>query len=159
MTTKYIETSLKLSPIQKQKIASAVKQKKGATIRLSASDFTGSDKIRLTRQQINKIRNAKSKGAGVDLKLSKTQLSKQGGFLGALLGGLAASVLPQLLGGIFGKGVVLPGSRPPRTQSQKPSVGGNGIKKRQKKRTARGLVLPGTILRRTPPFMGTWERY
>lgn len=131
MATKYIETSLNLSPIQKSKIASAVRQKKGTTIRLSASDFTGNDKIRLTKQQINKIRKAKSKGIGADLKLSKTQLSKQGGFLGALVGGLAASLIPQLLGGIFGKGIVLPGSRPP---PQRPSVGGKGVKKKDHRR-------------------------
>ena len=117
MTTKYIETSLNLSPIQKQKIASAVRQKKGITIRLSASDFTGNDKIRLTKQQINKIRKAKSKGTGVDIKLSKTKLSKQGGFLGALLDGLAASLLPSLLGVLTGRGIVLPGSHPLKIQS------------------------------------------
>ena len=133
MTTKYIETSLNLSPIQKQKIASAVRQKKGITIRLSASDYTGNDKIRLTQQQIKKLRKAKNKNVGVDIKLSKTQLSKQGGFLGTLLACLAGSMLPSLLGGIMGKGIVLPGSIPHKTTTIKPSVTGKGKKKKQQK--------------------------
>lgn len=99
------------------------------------------------------------KGTGVDIKLSKTQLGKQGGVLGALLGGLTASILPQLLGGILGKGVVLPGSRPsPRTyyKSKPVQTHGEGIKKKKKK--GKGVVLPGTYL--PPPFIGTWkERY
>ena len=60
---------------------------------------------------------AKAKGSGVTLKLSKLQISKQGGFLGTLLAGLAGSLLSVLLGG---EGLVLPGT--------------NG----------KGLVLPGT---------------
>ena len=53
----------------------------------------------------------------VTLKLSKLQISKQGGFIGTLLAGLAGSLLPSLLGG---KGLVLPGSK------------------------GKGLMLPGT---------------
>ena len=51
------------------------------------------------------------------MKLSKLQISKQGGFIGTLLAGLAGSLLPSLLGG---KGLVLPGSK------------------------GKGLMLPGT---------------
>ena len=81
-----------------------MKQKKGATIRLSVNDLM----VMIKNVWLNSrlIKKAKSKGIGADLKLFKTQLSKQGGFLGALLGGLVASVLPQLLGDIFGKRVV-----------------------------------------------------
>ena len=42
------------------------------------------------------------------MKLSKLQISKQCGFLGTLLAGLAGSLLPSLLGG---KGLVLPGTK------------------------------------------------
>ena len=59
----------------------------------------------LTNTQIKKINSAKAKGSGVTLKLSKLQISKQGGFLGTLLAGLAGSLLPALL---CGKGLVLP---------------------------------------------------
>ena len=51
---------------------------------------------------------AKAKGSGVTLKLSKLQISKQDGFLGTILAGLAGSLLPALLGG---KGLVLPGTK------------------------------------------------
>ena len=67
--------------------------------------------------QVNKINDAKAKGSGVTLKLSKLKISKQGGFIGTLLAGSAGSLLPSLLGG---KGLVLPGSK------------------------GKGLMLPGT---------------
>lgn len=56
------------------------------TIRLSVNDYIGNDKLRLTKQQLNKKGSLNQKATGVDIKLSKTQLSKQGGFRGALLG-------------------------------------------------------------------------
>ena len=58
--------------------------------------------------QIDKIKQAKLSGSGVTLKLSKLQISKNGGFIGTLLAGLAGSLLHSLLGG---KGLVLPGSK------------------------------------------------
>ena len=80
-------------------------------------ELSGTDFLGLTNTQIKKINLAKAKGFGVTLKLSKLQISKQGGFPGTLLAGLAGSFLPALL---CGKGLVLPGT--------------NG----------KGLVLPGT---------------
>ena len=47
---------------------------------------------------------------------------------------LAASLLPNLLGGLFGKGIVLPGTRPrPKPQ---PSIG-RGIKKKDLKKDSK----------------------
>ena len=120
MTTKYIATTLKLSPIQKQKISYTVKNKKG----VSVNDLNGNNKIMLTPQQIAKIKKAKAKGVGVNIKLSKIQyLQNQGGFLPTLLRGLAASLLPNLLG-LFGKGLHLPGN---------PVVKSGGSKKKQQR--------------------------
>ena len=59
----------------------------------------------LTATQINKIGRAKAAGRGVDLRLSKTQLSKQGGFgpfAGSMLAGIAAPMIGKMLG--FGQG-------------------------------------------------------
>ena len=47
----------------------------------------------LTSRQINKINKARMSGHGVDIKFSKTQLKKQGGFLSGLLD-LGKLVLP-----------------------------------------------------------------
>jgi len=58
----------------------------------------------LTKTQLKKIKKAKT---GITLKLSKLQVSKQGGFFATLLACLAGS-LPGLLGG---KDLVLPGSK------------------------------------------------
>ena len=49
----------------------------------------------LTSQQINRINKARMSGHGVDIKFSKTQLKKQGGFLTGLLN-LGKLVLPFL---------------------------------------------------------------
>ena len=111
----YVKIGLNLSQFQKEKIKQAFQNKAGLTFnnhQLQGSDFLG-----LTKTQVNKINDAKAKGSGVTLKLSKLQISKQGGFIGTLLAGLAGSLLPSLLGG---KGLVLPGSK------------------------GKGLMLPGT---------------
>ena len=69
----------------------------------------------LKELQIKRIK----KGKGRDLKLSATQMKKQGGFVGAILAGLAAPLIGKVLGFGQGKGLVLLG-------------------------TGKGLVLPGT---------------
>ena len=113
----YVKIGLNLSQFQKEKIKQAFQNKTGLTLTFNNHQLQGSDFLGLTKTQVNKINDAKAKGSGVTLKLSKLQISKQGGFIGALLAGLAGSLLPSLLGG---KGLVLPGSK------------------------GKGLMLPGT---------------
>ena len=113
----YVKIGLNLSQFQKEKIKQAFQNKTGLTLTFNNHQLQGSDFLGLTKMQVNKINNAKAKGSGVTLKLSKLQISKQGGFIGTLLAGLAGSLLPSLLGG---KGLVLPGSK------------------------GKGLMLPGT---------------
>ena len=113
----YVKIRLNLSQFQKEKIKQAFQTKTGLTLTFNNHQLQGSDFLGLTKTQVNKINDAKAKGSGVTLKLSKLQISKQGGFIGTLLAGLAGSLLPSLLGG---KGLVLPGSK------------------------GKGLMLPGT---------------
>ena len=113
----YVKIGLNLSQFQKEKIKQAFQNKTGLTLTFNNHQLQGSDFFGLTKTQVNKINDAKAKGSGVTLKLSKLQISKQGGFIGTLLAGLAGSLLPSLLGG---KGLVLPGSK------------------------GKGLMLPGT---------------
>ena len=104
----YVKIGLSLSQFQKEKIKQAFQNKTGLTLTFNNHQLQGSDFLGLTKTQVNKINDAKAKGSGVTLKLSKLQISKQGGFIGTLLAGLAGSLLPSLLGG---KGLVLPGSK------------------------------------------------
>ena len=113
----YVKIGLNLSQFQKEKIKQAFQNKTGLTLTFNNHQLQGSDFLGLTKTQVNKINDAKAKGSGVTLKLSKLQISKLGGFIGTLLAGLAGSLLPSLLGG---KGLVLPGSK------------------------GKGLMLPGT---------------
>ena len=113
----YVKIGLNLSQFQKEKIKQAFQNKTGLTLTFNNHQLQGSDFLGLTKTQVNKINDAKAKVSGVTLKLSKLQISKQGGFIGTLLAGLAGSLLPSLLGG---KGLVLPGSK------------------------GKGLMLPGT---------------
>ncbi len=118
MTT-YTAYGVSLTEGQKRNLSTAVNARRGITLRLSAGQLAGSDQLMLTKTQITRIRKAKPQGRGVDVKLSKTQMSKQGGFLGALAAGLAAPMIGKMFGLGQGKGLQLPG-------------------------TGRGLQLPGT---------------
>ena len=104
----YVKIGLNLSQFQKEKIKQAFQNKTGLTLTFNNHQLQGSDFLGLTKTQVNKINDAKAKGLGGTLKLSKQQISKQSGFIGTLLAGLAGSLLPSLLGG---KGLVLPGSK------------------------------------------------
>ena len=113
----YVKIGLNVSQFQKEKIKQAFQNKTGLTLTFNNHQLQGSDFFGLTKTQVNKINDAKAKGSGVTLKLSKLQISKQGGCIETLLAGLAGSLLPSLLGG---KGLVLSGSK------------------------GKGLMLPGT---------------
>ena len=140
----YVKIGLNLSQFQKEKIKQAFQNKTGLTLTFNNHQLQGSDFLGLTKMQVNKINDAKAKGSGVTLKLSKLQISKQGGFIGTLLAGLAGSLLPSLL---RGKGLVLPGSK------------GKGLKLPGTKRQGRSyrfdepqILGKGLILGKNSPF-------
>jgi len=88
----YLRYSVSLSDNQKKKLTSAIKTGKEVSIRLSYDELTGPNPILITSQQQEKINKAKLQKKGVELKFSKTQLSKQGGFLRFL-----AAAIPALI--------------------------------------------------------------
>ena len=127
----YVTHGVSLTDGQKQSLAAAVRSGRGVALRLSASQLTGPDKLKLTTTQISRIRKAKAGGRGVTLQLSKTQLSKQGGlgpFTASMLAGVAAPLVGKLFGFGAGRGMQLPGT-------------GRGM---QLPGTGRGMQLPGT---------------
>ena len=138
----YTAHGVSLTEGQKQSLAAAVRASRGVTLRLSASQLMGPDKLMLTSTQVTKIRRAKAASRGVDLKLSKTQLSKQGGlgpFAASMLAGVAAPMIGKLFGFGAGAGMQLPGT-------------GRGM---QLPGTGRGMQLPGTRRGRGMQLPGT----
>ena len=94
MTT-YIEYGVQLTPNQKSKLMSAIKNKSPLTLRLRHSQLRGSEELMLTQRQINKLEKSLATGKGSDIKISKTQIRrslKHGGNLNKL----------------FGKGITIP---------------------------------------------------
>ena len=88
----YNRLNVNLSNSQLNKLKSAIKNETDVVIRLSpnmigdSNDETNfSHKLLLTDRQVSSIRKAFSNNSSVDIKFSKTQLSKiiqSGGFLG-----------------------------------------------------------------------------
>ena len=106
----YLKQNVNLSKSQQTKLNKAIKSNVALTLRITPENISANSSdptILLTKSQVEKIDKAVTLGKATDITLSKTQLSKikSGGFLGALLGGLAAPVLPGLLG--IGKGTPL----------------------------------------------------
>ena len=56
--TSYLEYRVKLTPNQKSKLASAIRNKSPITLRLKHSQLHGSDELMLTRRQITKIKKS-----------------------------------------------------------------------------------------------------
>ena len=159
----YSAYGVSLTDGQKQSLTAAVRAGRAVTLRVSHPQLSGPDRLMLTVTQINKIGRAKAAGRGVDLNLSKTQLSKQGGFgpfTGSMLAGIAGPMIGKMLGfgqdgrGLqlsgTGQGLQLPGTSVPRT--------GRGL---QLPGTGRGLQLPGTRRgrgkKRTAEFCGPFQ--
>ena len=104
--THYNRVNVKLSNSQLNELKSARKNENYVVIRLSPNMIGDSnDKINfsheilLTDRQVSSIRKAFSNNLYVDIKYSKTQLSKMiqsGGFLGKLLGPLLKTGLPLI---------------------------------------------------------------
>ena len=91
----YSKVNGKLSDIQLRKLKTAVKDKKGTTLRISLNMFNGNDlphELLLT----TRLRNAFNNNILTDLKLSKAKISKiiqSRGFLGSLLSKLVGSLM------------------------------------------------------------------
>ena len=99
MTTHYIAYGVTLSDNQRMKLAKAFKEKSPITLRLSHNELTGSDEMMLTQTQIKKI-HSKGVGKGVNLKISKTQITKvaqKGGSLFSSLLNIGTKLLPKAI--------------------------------------------------------------
>ena len=104
--TQYNRLNTKLSNSQLNKLKSAMRNENDVVIRLSPNmigDSNNKDnfphELLLTDGQVSGIRKAFANNSSVDIKFSKTQLSKMiqsGGFLGKLLGPLLKTGLPLI---------------------------------------------------------------
>ncbi|PFX15495.1 Collagen-like protein 6, partial [Stylophora pistillata] len=86
--------------IRKKKLAKAYNEKSAITLRLSHNELSGPDEMMLTKTQINRIQKAASQGKGIDLKISKTQMTKvvqKGGSLFSSLLALGTKLLPKAM--------------------------------------------------------------
>ena len=98
--TQYNSLNVKLSNSQLNKLKSSIKNETDVVLRIS-SNMVGDNtnfphELLLTNRQVANIRKAFAKNTLIDIKLSKTQLSKMiqsGGFLGNLLGKLAGPLM------------------------------------------------------------------
>ena len=102
--TRYNRVNVKLSRPQLNKLKAAIQNENDVVITLSPNMIGDSNdktnfphELLLTDRQVSSIRKAFSNNSSVDIKFSKTQLSKMiqsGGFLGKLLGPLLKIGLP-----------------------------------------------------------------
>ena len=101
--TQYNRLNTKISNSQLNKLKAAIKNENDVVIRLSPNRIGDSNdkgnfthELLLTYRQVSSIRKAFANNSSVDIKFSKTQLSKMiqsGGFLGKLLGTLLKTAL------------------------------------------------------------------
>ena len=101
--TQYNSLNVKLSNSQLNKLKSSIKNETDVVLRISSNMVSNSNdntnfphELLLTNRQVANIRKAFANHSSIDIKLSKTQLSKMiqsGGFLGNLLGKLAGPLM------------------------------------------------------------------
>ena len=101
--TQYNSSNVKLSNSQVNKLKSSIKNKTDVVLRISSDMVSNSNdntnfphELLLTNRQVANIRKAFTNRSSIDIKLSKTQLSKMiqsGGYLGKLLGKLAGPLM------------------------------------------------------------------
>ena len=101
--TQYNSLNVKLSNSQLNKLKSSIKNENDLVLRISSNMVSNSNdntnfphELLLTNRQVANIRKAFANHSSIDIKLSKTQLSKMiqsGGFLGNLLGKLAGPLM------------------------------------------------------------------
>ena len=104
--TQYNILNVKLLDSQLSKLKSAIKNKIEVVLRLSSNMIGNADdkifflhELLLTNRQVANLCKAFAKNSSIDIKLSKTQLSKMmqsGGFLGRLLNRLLKTGLPLM---------------------------------------------------------------
>ena len=101
--TQYNSLNVKLSNSQLSKLKSSIKNETDVVLRISSNMVSNSNdntnfphELLLTNRQVANIRKAFANHSSIDIKLSKTQLSKMiqsEGFLGNLLGKLAGPLV------------------------------------------------------------------
>ena len=101
--TQYNSLNVKLTNSQLNKLKSSIKNENDVVLRISSNMVSNSNdntnfphELLLTNRQAANIRKAFANHSSIDIKLSKTQLSKMiqsGGFLGNLLGKLAGPLM------------------------------------------------------------------
>ena len=116
--TQYNSLDVKLSNLRLNKFKSAIKNKTEVVLRLSSNMICDNEtnfphQLLLTNRQVANIHKAFANNSFVDIKLSKTQLSKMiqsGEFLGRLLGPLLKTGLPLIKNVIkpLAKSVLIP---------------------------------------------------
>ena len=116
--TQYNSLNVKLSTSQLNMFKSPIKNENEVVLRLSSNMIGDNEtnfphKLLLTNRQVSNLRKAFANHLSVDIKLSKTQLSKKlqsGGFLGRLLGPLLKTGLPLIKNVIkpLAKSVLIP---------------------------------------------------
>ena len=96
-TTGYYPYKINLSKGQLEKLKRAIKNRSSISLRLNNKDLSGNHQLLLTERQINKMKKHMSKGVGMELRLSKAQISKNlqsgGSVLSSLLQ-LGTKMLP-----------------------------------------------------------------
>ena len=118
--TQYNSLNVKLSNSQINKFKSVIKNENEVILRLSSNMIGDSNdkanfqhELLLTDRQVSSIRKAFANNSSINIKLSKTQLSKiiqSGGFLGRLIGPLLKTGLPLISNVIkpLAKSVLIP---------------------------------------------------
>ena len=118
--TQYNSLNVKLSNSQLNKLKSSIKNETDVVLRISSNMVSNSNdntnfphELLLTNRQVANIRKAFTNHSSINIKLSKTQLSKMiqsGGFLGKLLGPLLKTGLPLMKSVIkpLAKSVLIP---------------------------------------------------
>ena len=142
--TAYIEYGVTLTPNQKTKLSSAIKNKSPLTLRLKHCHLRGSDELMLTLRQITKIKKSLAAGTGSDIKISRTQIRrsvKHGGNLFTSLTSLGAKLLPYAIKGISKVAPAL-------ATGAATALGDIGIKKL----FGRGITIPKRFFPMLPPF-------
>ena len=101
--TQYNSSNVKLSNSQLSKLKPSIKNETDVVLRISSNMVSNSNdntnfphELLLTNRQVANIRKAFANHSSIDIKLSKTHLSKMiqsGGFLGNLLGKLAGPLM------------------------------------------------------------------
>jgi hypothetical protein len=101
----YIPYHVTLTESQKQHLSQAFKTKLPVTLRLSFLQLQNgslsklqneSESLGLTRTQLNKLEKHKTEKKGIEITLSRKQVSKQGGYIGSLLLDAAKDILPSV---------------------------------------------------------------